>query len=98
MSWQQWADPVWWDFLGEFYDMIWAKVLEMERDDFMAVATFEKIAPPAVYLKEEFERWKRAQEELTPEQEAARDSIGEPVDLEREEGTRKRWKRWCRPS
>lgn len=69
-SWQDWRDPQFIDFLESFYGMQINTVLRIvanvvnndayfkQMSTELTIAVFEKVAPPAVYLKAEYERWR----------------------------------------
>jgi hypothetical protein len=66
-SWQDWRDPQFLAFLTAFYQ----RQLEIAGDiahkwpDPYVIAVFEKVAPPAVYLKAEYDRWLHGSNEKT---------------------------------
>ena len=63
-AWQDWHDPRFLEFLEKFYGFqldLARKIAQTSATynmDVATVAVFEKIAPPAVYLKPYYETWK----------------------------------------
>lgn len=75
-SWQNWDSPEYIEFLDLFYkmqlDIAFKVASNVSEADFYTVAlkVFEKVAPPAVYLKAEYEKWRKKQEkDAIPERE-----------------------------
>jgi hypothetical protein len=78
-SWQDWSDPQFHEFLTQFYgnQILFARSVVKNAvpkavDSFipLTVAVFEKVAPPAVYLKAEYDRWLHDDTGLVSEAEA----------------------------
>lgn len=65
-SWQDWDSAEYMEFLERFYGMQLTLAQKVAKDtlevDFVAttLAVFDKIAPPAVYLKAEYVKWRKA--------------------------------------
>jgi hypothetical protein len=64
--WMDWDDPVFHIFLEDFYKRLLqtahSTANEAYPNDFVAytVAIFDKVAPPAVYLQHEYNKWRES--------------------------------------
>ena len=77
MSFQNWEDKDWLEFLKDFYRKQLALATAIGQGDLFVPIVFEKIAPPAVYLKEAFEKWQK--KNGSPQVEKPKPTIEKPA-------------------
>jgi hypothetical protein len=71
-SWQDWRDPAFREFLDAFYKEqlriagVIADNVKPSEHYAVMLAVFEKVAPPAVYLKAEYDAWRKREKVVKP--------------------------------